>query len=260
MCLEPTKTALAGRERGPGLVGELHPAADRVLELRAVRLDRERRARRGADGAPEQDVVAEDEIGRQLLSDARRVRVDVASALVRRELLQQPRLEPLVRVEDEHGQQATGERGRHDLRSGEVEPLWLALLADDRHLVPGAAPRAGDLPRVDVRARAREEVSVPEDDLHSIEGAFSPAQVSAALPTAPTLSARSAKRCERRRRRPASRTARALPDSSLVGRRRGARRPAGGSFRQGRTSGQAAWAPDCRGSTGTDLSQRSARH
>ena len=55
---------------------ELRPPAHRVLELRAVRLDRVARAARRADGAAEEHVVAEDEVGRQLLADGRGVRLD----------------------------------------------------------------------------------------------------------------------------------------------------------------------------------------
>ena len=58
---------------------ELRPAAHRVLELRAVRLDAEGRARAGADRTAHQDVIREDEVGGQQLLQRGDVRVDVAA-------------------------------------------------------------------------------------------------------------------------------------------------------------------------------------
>ena len=85
--------------------------------------------------------------------------------LVGREGLEQLRLHALVAVEDEDGKQAA-DVGADDLRAGEVVVLGLRLLADDHDVVPGPAPLARDRPRIDVRARATEQVSVPEDDSH----------------------------------------------------------------------------------------------
>ena len=78
MCSEPTNTAAAPRERlaRPRRESSL-VAAHRVLELGAVRLDDVRRAGRGADGAAEQHVVGEDEVGRQERAHRRGVRLDV---------------------------------------------------------------------------------------------------------------------------------------------------------------------------------------
>ena len=120
MCAEPTKTASAPRERLAPPRRQLGVAAHRVLELGAVRLDRERRAGRGADRPAEQDVVREDEVGRQQLAQRRRVRLDVALALVAREVLEEPRLEPLVAVEHEDRQQRRRISGPHDARAAEV--------------------------------------------------------------------------------------------------------------------------------------------
>ena len=102
MCCDPTYTASADGKRFSPPRLELRPAAHRVLELGAVRLDAKRLAERGADGAAHQDVVREHEVGREQLAQRRDVRVDVAPALVSGEVLQQPRLEPLVAVEHEH--------------------------------------------------------------------------------------------------------------------------------------------------------------
>ena len=72
------------RERLPRPRAELRPAAHRVLELGAVRLDAERRTARRADGAAHQHVVGEHEVGGQQLAQRGGVRLDVGAALVPR--------------------------------------------------------------------------------------------------------------------------------------------------------------------------------
>ena len=74
---------LRPRERLAPPRRQLLVAAHRVLELGAVRLDRVARAGRGADGPAEQDVVREDDVGRQALAQRRGVQLDVALALAR---------------------------------------------------------------------------------------------------------------------------------------------------------------------------------
>jgi len=58
----------------------------------------------------------------------------------------------------------------HDLLRGlgaaEVEPLGMRLLGEHDDVVALPAPFAGELTGVDVRARAPEEVSVPDEDPH----------------------------------------------------------------------------------------------
>ena len=86
MWSEPTKTARGVGECGPPALDELGPAAHRVLELRAVRLDRKRRAGSVRDRAAGQDVVREDEVGRQLRLhrlDVRRARTRAHSSAVK---------------------------------------------------------------------------------------------------------------------------------------------------------------------------------
>ena len=102
---------------------EIGPAAHRVLELRPVRLDAEAHAARCADRGAEQDVVREHEIRRRELAERRGVRLDVRVPLRLREVREQPRVEPLIAVEDEHGQQAAGQLGHDDARAAEVVPL-----------------------------------------------------------------------------------------------------------------------------------------
>ncbi len=109
-------------------------------------------------------MVREQEIGRPELTQGGRVRLDVRPALLVREVLQQPRLEPFVAVEDERGQQPARQLRSHDARAAEVELLGMTLLADDRHVVPRAAPFPGQSARVDVRARPSKEVPVPQQD------------------------------------------------------------------------------------------------
>ena len=145
---------------------ELRVAAHRVLELGAVRLDRVARAARCADRPAEQHVVREHDVGRQQLPERSRVRLDVALPLLGGQVLQSGRLEPLVAVDDEHGQQPIGQLRPHDARAAEVESLRMRLLADDDHVVARARPFARERARVDVRARAREQVPVPEQDPH----------------------------------------------------------------------------------------------
>ncbi len=145
---------------------ELRPAAHRVLELRTVRLDPERRAGGRPDGRTEQHVVREDEVGGKECAQCGGVRLDVGVELVRAEVLQQLRLESGVPVKDERGQAPARQLRRDDGRAAEIELLWLTLLADDDHFVTGATPFAGERTRVDVRSRAAEQVAVPEQDPH----------------------------------------------------------------------------------------------
>ena len=111
-------------------------------------------------------MVREDEVGGQQRAQRLRVRLDVRVALGAREVLQQPRLEPLVPVEHEDRQQPVRQLRHDDLRAAEVVPLRVPLLADDVDVVAGAAPLARERTRVDVRAGAAEQVAVPEEDPH----------------------------------------------------------------------------------------------
>ena len=174
MWAEPTKTARASASVSRPQRGELLVSPHGVLELRAVRLDRERQARRGSDRCAQQDVVREDEVRRRQLAERRGVGVHEPLALFRRRVLEQLGLHPLVPVEHEHRQQAAGV-GAHGLRAAEVELLRVRLLRHDHDVVARAAPLAGDRPRVDVRAGASEQVAVPEQDPHG--WAVSPARV-----------------------------------------------------------------------------------
>src|ERR671937_242742 len=145
---------------------KLRVAAHRVLELGAVRLDGVGRGGGRRDGPAQEDVVREDEVGRQLAADRGRVGVDVALAFSRGQVLEQPRLEPFVAVEDEHRQEVAGQLRADDPGAAEVIRGRVPFLADDDDLVAGLAPRARERARVHVRARPAEQVPVPEDDLH----------------------------------------------------------------------------------------------
>src|SRR5205085_56308 len=94
--------------------------------------------------------------------------LDEALALGAGQVLEQPRLEAFVAIDDEDRQQAARKLRPHDLGAGEVELLGMPLLADDDDLVPRAAPLARDRLRVDVRARAAQQVAVPEQDSHQV--------------------------------------------------------------------------------------------
>ena len=144
---------------------ELWVASHRVLELRAVRLDGVPRPGGRADGPAEQHVIREDEVGREQGPDGGRVLVDPGVELVARAVLDATHLVALVAVEDEDREEPMNVRAEHG-RAAEVVRLGAGLLAEHRHVVPCATPLAGELARVDVRARPAEEVSVPEQDAH----------------------------------------------------------------------------------------------
>ena len=134
-----------------------------------MRLDRVAGAGRGSDRPAEEDVVAEDEVGRQLLAHGRRVALDPVVELRPRAVLHELDLVALVAVEHEDGQQAADVRP-DGARAAEVVALGMRLLAEDGDVVPGTRPLARERPRVDVRAGAAEQVAVPEqDDPASVE-------------------------------------------------------------------------------------------
>ena len=164
---------LCGFQAVPPPPLELGPAAHRVLELGAVRLDPERPAEVRADRSAHQDVVREDEAGGAEVAEGGDVRLDVGGPLGGREVLEEPRLEPLVAVEDERGQQASRQLRPDHLGSRKVVPARVALLADHRHLVPGEAPFPRQGSGVDVRARSPEQVPVPEVDPHYVRWKYS---------------------------------------------------------------------------------------
>src|SRR5919201_1683637 len=145
---------------------KLRVAAHRVLELGAVRLDGVGRGGGRRDGPAQEDVVREDEVGRQLAADRGRVGVDVALAFSRGQVLEKPRLEPFVAVEDEHRQEVAGQLRADDPGAAEVIRGGGPLLADADDLVAGLSPRPRAGRGVHVRGRPAEQVPVPEDDLH----------------------------------------------------------------------------------------------
>ena len=151
------------RFRAPGR--ELGVAAHRVLELGAVRLDGERRARRGADRAAEQDVIREDDIRRQERADRRGVGLDPGVELGAAAVLHATHVVALVAVEDEHRQQSA-DVGADGRRTAEVEALRVGLLGEDGDVVARVAPLPRQHAGVDVRAGAAEQVAVPEEDAH----------------------------------------------------------------------------------------------
>ena len=117
----------------PGL--KLLVAAHGELELRAVRLDAVANACCGADRAPEDHVVHEDDVGRQMLPDRGRVRLDEAVALGPAEILHPLRLHALVAVEHEDGQDTPDVRP-HRRCTAQIERLGMGLLGEDGDVVP----------------------------------------------------------------------------------------------------------------------------
>ena len=119
-----------------------------------------------SDGPAHQYVVGEHEIGRQQRAKRSRVRFDVRASLGLAEVLEELRLEPLVPIHDEHGQQPTRKIDGNRLRAAEVVLLRRAFLRDDDDLVSPAAPLTRERAGVDIRPGSSEEVTVPEQDAH----------------------------------------------------------------------------------------------
>ena len=119
-----------------------------------------------SDGPAHQHVVGEHEIGRQQRAKRSRVRFDVRASLGLAEVLEELRLEPLVPIHDEHGQQPTRKIDGNRLRAAEVVLLRRAFLRDDDDLVSPAAPLTRERAGVDIRPGSSEEVTVPEQDAH----------------------------------------------------------------------------------------------
>ena len=111
-------------------------------------------------------MVAEDEVGRQLVAHRRSVRLDPDIELLARAVLEQLHAIALVVVEHEDGQQAANV-GSHDGSAAEVVALRVRFLREDGDVVPASRPLARELTRVHVRARPTEEVPVPDDDFHA---------------------------------------------------------------------------------------------
>src|SRR4029453_8786177 len=76
------------------------------------------------------------------------------------------RLERLVPIHDEHGQQPTRKIDGNRLRAAEVVLLRRAFLRDNDDLVSPAAPLTRERAGVDIRPGSSEEVTVPEQDAH----------------------------------------------------------------------------------------------
>ncbi len=111
-------------------------------------------------------MVGEHEVGRHELAQNSDIRVDVRTSLGNGEVLEELRVEALVAVHDEGGQQAAGEIDRDGLRAAEVVLPGRPLLRDDDDVVPGAAPLARERTGIDIRPGPSEEVAVPEQDPH----------------------------------------------------------------------------------------------
>ena len=107
LCVAPATRRPTARARAP---------AHRVLELRAVRLHDVPRAAGPPDGPPSRTWFAKTtSAGRARATP--RVRLDVRLALSAREVLKQPRVEPFIVVEHEHGQQAVRQLRHDDARA-----------------------------------------------------------------------------------------------------------------------------------------------
>jgi hypothetical protein len=110
-------------------------------------------------------VVHEHEVRGQVRADGGGVPLDPRVAFRGGELGQEPRLEILVAVEDEHGKQAARVRPDHS-RAADVVAFGMRFLAEEDDVVAEMAPCAGERARVDVRTGPAQEVAVPEENLH----------------------------------------------------------------------------------------------
>ena len=172
MCPEPTKVAAAPASASlPHAESAALPRIE-YSSSEPCALTRVGRAARGADRAAEQDVVAEDEVGRKALAQRGRVPLHPAVELRARAVLEELHLVALVPVEHEDRQEA-GDVRPHRLCAAEVVLLRLRLLAEDGHVVPRARPLPRERACVDVRARTAEQVPVPEKDPHAADRARS---------------------------------------------------------------------------------------
>ena len=111
-------------------------------------------------------MVAEDDVGRQLGSKSGGVRLDPRVELRSRAVLEELHLVALVAIEDEDWQQTT-HVGSYHSSAPEVVTLRVRLLAENDDVVPGAAPFLRERTCIDVRARAAEQIPVPEKDAHA---------------------------------------------------------------------------------------------
>ena len=143
-------------------------AADRELELRAVRLDDEGHPDRGADRRSEEHVVHEEEVRRQVRADGGGVSLDELVPLLRRadpggsaprdRRSGRGRRPAAARRRDRAGRPRAPPRSK---RSG------CGSWREDDDLVPEPRPGPRERARVDVRARPAQEVAVPEENLHA---------------------------------------------------------------------------------------------
>ena len=156
---------LGPSERLAPPVGQLGVSTHRVFELGTVCLHREGRAAARSDRRSQEDVIREDQIRRQLVTHGRDVQIDVPRPLGGGEVLEQPRLEAFVPVEDEDGEQSPDVRP-DDTGARQVVALRTGFLAEDDDVVPRAAPLPRQRARVDVGPGAVEQIPVPEQDPH----------------------------------------------------------------------------------------------
>ena len=146
---------------------ELGTAAHRVLELRAVRLDRGSAARSQRRRAPRAGRGSRST--RSAGASSRSAAAFAATYASRSAAVKSTSSRassPSYRSRTKTGSRPPGQVGHDDPRPAEVVALRMPLLADDRHVVPGEAPLARERARVDVRARPAEQIPVPEQDPH----------------------------------------------------------------------------------------------
>ena len=166
MCSDPAMTSAAAAKALARPGAELLVPAHRELELRAVRLDGEWHSGRGADRRSEEDVVREEEVGRQVLAHGGGVPFDEVLPLRGSEVLEVAGLHVLVAVEHEDRERPVEQRP-DDRGAAEVVLLRMGLLAEDDDLVAEPSPRPRERPRIDVRPRPAQEVAVPNENLHA---------------------------------------------------------------------------------------------
>ena len=125
------------------------------------------RAARRADRTAQDEVARDHEIGGQVRAERRGVGLDPGVQLGAARGLHLLHAVARVFVEHEHREQPAHVRADRR-RTAEVVERRIGILREDRDVMAGDAPLAGEFAGEDVGAGAREQVPVPDVDPHSV--------------------------------------------------------------------------------------------
>ena len=166
MCAEPTKTDAASfSDSLPQADSSALPRIE-YSSSEPCALTAKRAPVAAPTGAPSSTWFANTRSAGRCSRSAAAFASTYALSLGLREVLQQPRLETLVAVEDEHGQHRADARPHGRARRARSNRSGCGSWENDRHVVAGARPLAHERLRVDVRSRPAQQVAVPDEDAH----------------------------------------------------------------------------------------------